>query len=120
MQWATSKDYVQLVARESGWISVPTGTRKSTYASPDFMKVARFAKPELDAIESARPSDATLEKSPYLGIQFAAIPEFQVIGVAVGQQIASALAGQTTVDKALATGQRLAEREMKKGGYYKR
>lgn len=53
-------------------------------------------------------------------MQFAAIPEFQVIGVAVGQQIASALAGKTTVDKALATGQRLAEREMKKGGYYRR
>lgn len=120
VQWATSRDYVQLVAKESGWISVPTGTRKSTYASPEFTKVARFARPELEAIDSANPNDATLEKSPYIGVQFAAIPEFQVIGVAVGQQIASALAGKTTVDKALATGQRLAEREMKKGGYYRR
>lgn len=120
VKWATSKDYVQLVAKEAGWQSVPTGTRKSTYESPEFIKVARFAKPELAAIESANPNDSTLDKSPYVGIQFAAIPEFQVIGVAVGQQISAALAGKTTVEQALATGQRLAEREMKKGGYYKK
>ncbi|MEY2953360.1 MAG: hypothetical protein RLZZ401_1447, partial [Pseudomonadota bacterium] len=58
-------------------------------------------------------------KSPYVGVQFAAIPEFQAIGVAVGQQMSAALAGKTSVDKALAAGQAAAEREMKKGGYYK-
>lgn len=120
VKWATSRDYVKLVAQEAGWQAVPTGTRKSTYEYPEFTKIARFAKPELKAIESADPNDSTLEKSPYVGVQFAAIPEFQVIGVAVGQQISAALAGTTTVDKALATGQRLAEREMKKGGYFRR
>ena len=117
--WATSKDYIQLVAKTNGWANVPTGTRKSTYASADFQKAARFASAELKAIESANPNDSTLPKSPYTGVQFAAIPEFQSIGIAVGQQMSAALAGKTSIDDALKASQVAAEREMKKAGYYK-
>jgi sorbitol/mannitol transport system substrate-binding protein len=117
--WATSKDYIQLVAKTNGWANVPTGTRKSTYASADFQKAARFASAELKAIESANPNDSTLPKSPYVGVQFAAIPEFQAIGIAVGQQMSAALAGKTTVDAALKASQVAADREMKKAKYYK-
>ncbi|OYT89466.1 MAG: sugar ABC transporter substrate-binding protein [Burkholderiales bacterium PBB6] len=117
--WATSKDYVQLVARTNGWGSVPTGTRKSTYAQPEFQRAARFATAEKLAIDTANPTDATLPKSPYVGVQFAAIPEFQAIGIAVGQQISTALAGKTSVDNALKLSQAAADREMKKAGYYK-
>ncbi len=117
--WATSKDYIQLVAKTNGWANVPTGTRKSTYASPEFQKAARFAAAEKTAIDSANPTDSTLPKSPYVGVQFAAIPEFQAIGIAVGQQMSAALAGKTTVDAALKASQVAAEREMKKAGYYK-
>ena len=117
--WATSKDYINLVGKEVGWGSVPTGTRKSTYENQDFLKAARFAAAEKAAIDSANPNDSTLPKSPYVGVQFAAIPEFQSIGIAVGQQMSSALAGKTTVDAALKAGQVAAEREMKKAGYYK-
>ena len=117
--WATSKDYINLVAKEKGWASVPTGTRKSTYANPEFMKDAKFAEAEKKAIDSANPNDSTLPKSPYVGVQFAAIPEFQAIGVAVGQQMSAVLAGKATVDEALKAGQLAADREMRKGGYYK-
>jgi sorbitol/mannitol transport system substrate-binding protein len=85
--WATSKDYVNLVGKEKGWAAVPTGTRKSTYANADFLKAAKFAEAEKKAIDSANPTDSTLAKSPYVGVQFAAIPEFQAIGIAVGQQL---------------------------------
>ncbi len=119
ISWATSKDYIQLVAKEKGWAGVPTGTRKSTYANPEFQKAAKFAAAEKAAIDSANPNDSTLPKSPYVGVQFAAIPEFQSIGLAVGQQMSAALAGKTSVDKALKAGQAAAEREMKKAGYYK-
>ena len=44
---------------------------------------------------------------------------FQAIGVAVGQQMSAALSGKVSVDQALKTGQTMAEREMKKAGYYK-
>ena len=119
VKWATSKEYVQLVAKEQGWAQVPTGTRKSTYANPEFQKVARFAVEEKKAIDSANLTDSTLPKSPYVGVQYAAIPEFQAIGVAVGQQMSAALSGKVTVEQALKTSQTTAEREMKKAGYYK-
>ena len=119
VRWATSKDYIDLVAKEKGWGDVPTGTRKSTYADPAFQKAAVFADAEKKAIDSANPNDSTLPKSPYKGVQYAAIPEFQAIGVAVGQQMSAALAGQVTVDQALKTSQTLAQRQMQRGGYYK-
>lgn len=119
IRWATSKDYINLVAKEHGWHAVPTGTRKSTYANPEFQKAAKFAAAEKKAIDSANPNDSTVPKSPYVGVQYAAIPEFQAIGLGVGQQMSAALAGRVTVDQALKASQTLAEREMKKGGYYK-
>ncbi len=119
ISWATSKEYINLVGKEKGWASVPTGTRKSTYTNPEFLKAAKFAEAEKKAIDSANPNDSTLPKSPYVGVQFAAIPEFQAIGVAVGQQMSSALAGKSTVDQALKASQVVADREMRKGGYYK-
>jgi sorbitol/mannitol transport system substrate-binding protein len=117
--WATSKDYINLVGKEAGWGSIPTGTRKSTYANPEFLKAAKFATAEKKAIDTANPNDSTLPKSPYVGVQFAAIPEFQAIGIAVGQQMSAALAGKTSVDQALKTSQTAADREMRKAGYYK-
>ena len=119
VSWATSKEYINLVAKEKGWAAVPTGTRKSTYANADFMKAAKFAAAEKAAIDSANPNDSTLPKSPYVGVQFAAIPEFQAIGIAVGQQMSSALSGKSTVEQALKVSQAAADREMRKGGYYK-
>ncbi len=117
--WATSKDYIKLVGKEAGWGSVPTGTRKSTYTTPEFLKAAKFADAEKKAIDTANPNDSTLPKSPYVGVQFAAIPEFQAIGLAVGQQMSAALAGKVTVDEALKSSQTAADREMRKAGYYK-
>ena len=43
LKWATSKDYVKLVGETEGWVAVPPGTRKSTYASPEYQKAAPFA-----------------------------------------------------------------------------
>ncbi len=120
IEWATSKEYIQEVARHNGWASVPTGTRKSTYANADFQKAARFAAAEKTAIDSADPNSSTKPKSPYVGVQYAAIPEFQSIGIAVGQQISSALAGKASVSAALKAGQAAADREMQRAGYYKK
>ena len=119
IEWATSKEYINLIGKEVGWGNVPTGTRKSTYTNENFLKAAKFAAAEKAAIDSANPNDATLPKSPYVGVQFAAIPEFQSIGIAVGQQLSSALAGKISVDAALKASQAAADREMKKAGYYK-
>jgi sorbitol/mannitol transport system substrate-binding protein len=116
--WATGKHYLELVASKDGWPNVPPGTRKSLYANPEYSKIP-FAKETLESIESADPLHPTVKPVPYVGVQFVAIPEFQGIGTAVGQQFSAALAGQTSVDNALKTAQQLTQREMMKGGYIK-
>lgn len=118
VRWATSKDYINLVAEHNGWGSVPTGTRSSTYANPEFQKAAVFAEAELKAINSANPNDSTLKPSPYVGVQFAAIPEFQAIGTTTGQMVSGALAGSLTVDQALQSANKAADRQMRQAGYY--
>jgi sorbitol/mannitol transport system substrate-binding protein len=117
--WATSKSYLELVASKEGWANVPPGTRKSLYANPEYQAAAPFAKMTLDSINAADPTAPTVKPVPYVGVQFVAIPEFQGLGTAVGQQFSAALAGQVTVDQALQNAQQLSEREMKKGGYLK-
>ena len=118
INWATNKDYLALVASKEGWANVPPGTRTSLYSNPEYAKVP-FAKMTLDSINAADPTNPTVDKVPYVGVQFVAIPEFQGVATAVGQQFSAALAGQTSADDALAAAQQIAEREMKKAGYIK-
>jgi sorbitol/mannitol transport system substrate-binding protein len=118
IDWATSKDYLALVASKEGWANVPPGTRKSLYANPDYAKVP-FAKMTLDSINSADPTHPTVDPVPYVGVQFVAIPEFQGIANDVGQQFSAALAGTETVDEALTKSQDLTVRAMTKAGYIK-
>src|ERR1700752_1491092 len=99
--WATSKEYLALVASKEGWANVPPGTRKSLYENPEDQKAAPFAKVTLESISTADPIKATVKPKPYIGVQYAAIPEFQGIATTVGQQFAAALTGTTTVDAAL-------------------
>ncbi|WAJ27313.1 ABC transporter substrate-binding protein [Antarcticirhabdus aurantiaca] len=115
--WATSKDYLDLVASKEGWANVPPGTRTSLYENPEYTKAAPFAEATLAAINKADPSAG--ENKPYVGLQFAAIPEFQGLGTAVGQVMAAALSGQQSVDQALAAAQAQATREMTRAGYIK-
>ncbi len=117
--WATSKDYIKLVAQENGWVAVPPGTRASTYDDADYKKAAPFAGFVRTAIEQANPNGSTRDPRPYQGAQFVAIPEFQGIGTQVGQTIAATLTGQTTVDQALAAAQSATARTMHQAGYPK-
>jgi len=116
--WATSKEYAALVASTEGWANVPPGTRSSLYANPDYQSVP-FAKMTLDSINAADPTHPTVDPVPYTGVQFVAIPEFQGLGTAVGQQLSAALAGTTSPEDALAAAQDLTLREMTKAGYIK-
>ena len=90
LKWATSKEYVKMVGESEGWVAVPPGTRKSTYALTEYQKAAPFADTVLKAIMSADPAKPTKDPVPYTGVQFVAIPEFQALGTFVGQQISSA------------------------------
>ena len=118
IEWATSKAYIKAVADHAdfGWSKVPTGTRASTYAYPEFQAAAGFAAAEMAAIESAAPEATDIK--PYVGVQFAAIPEFPEVGTAVAQEIAAALSGAKSVDDALAAAQSAADSFMSEAGYY--
>ena len=117
--WATSKGYTDLVASKDGWRAAPPGTRTSLYANPDYQAAAPFAAMTLTAIESANTQKSSVQDIPYTGGQFVAIPEFQGIGTAVGQQFSAALAGQMSADDALAAAQANTTREMTRAGYIK-
>lgn len=117
--WATSKQYIDLVGKTDGWVVAPPGTRKSTYANPNYQKAAPFAKDVLNAISSATPNHPTLNPVPYTGVQFVSIPEFQQMGNEFSQDLASAIAGKTSVDSAIQAGEKQVNKIAKQGGYQK-
>lgn len=116
VNWATNKQYTELVASREGWANVPPGTRTSLYENPEYQTVP-FAQMTIDSINAADPNNPTVQPVPYTGVQFVAIPEFQGIGTAVGQEFAAALAGDKTADEALAAAQELTLQEMTDAGY---
>ena len=120
VQWATSQEYLSLVAKTSGWAAMPSGTRLSTYRHGEFVKQARFAMTEAIAMVTADPTHPTLQPVPYVGVQFVGIPEFQEVGNLTGEEIHQALLGKQTVAQALARAQTQTERLMRDAGYAKK
>ena len=116
IEWATSKDYIELVAENEGWANVPPGARTSLYENPEYQKVP-FAQKTLDSILSADPNNSTVEESPYVGSQFAAIPEFAGIATQVSQEFSAAYAGQQSVEEALEKAQAITNEAMEAAGY---
>ena len=106
VSWATSKQYDELVAAKYGWSAVPPGTRTSLYNNPKYQQAAKaFASITQESINSADPEHPTLNPVPYVGVQYVDIPQFESLGLTVGQQIAGAIAGTESVSQALQAGQ---------------
>jgi sorbitol/mannitol transport system substrate-binding protein len=106
VSWATSKQYDSLVASKYGWAAVPPGTRTSLYSNPQYLSAAKaFAPITIASIDSTDPDHPTVNPVPYVGIQYVDIPQFESLGVTVGQQIAGAIAGTETVSQALQASQ---------------
>lgn len=106
VSWATSAQYENLVAQKYGWSAVPPGTRTSLYSNANYQKAAAaFADITLQSINGTDPEHPTVDKVPYVGIQYVDIPQFETLGLAVGQQIAGAIAGTESVSQALQAAQ---------------
>lgn len=116
IEWATSKDYIELVAANEGWANVPPGARTSLYETPEYLDVP-FAQKTLDSINAADPTNPTVDPVPYVGIQFVAIPEFAGMATEVSQEFSAAYAGQQTVEEALEKAQAIALETMEAAGY---
>jgi len=117
IQWATSREYIGMVARQKGWVAVPPGTRRSTYENRAYRRAAPFSDFVLQAIESADPVDSTEQPKPYVGIQMVGIPEFTAIGYLVGTYAARMLDGDMTVDQVLDASQDEVGALMRSAGY---
>ncbi|MDU8945481.1 ABC transporter substrate-binding protein [Ovoidimarina sediminis] len=116
IEWATSKEYIELVAENEGWANVPPGARTSLYENADYQEVP-FAQMTLDSINAADPTSPTVKPVPYVGIQFVAIPEFAGIATEVSQEFSAVYAGQQSVDEALEKAQALTNDAMEAAGY---
>ena len=116
IEWATSNSYIELVAANEGWANVPPGARTSLYENPNYKDIP-FAKMTLESILSADPLNSTVDPSPYVGIQFAAIPEFAGIATDVSQEFSAAYAGQQSIADALAKAQAITNDAMEAAGY---
>ena len=116
IEWATSNGYIELVAANEGWANVPPGARTSLYENANYKDIP-FAKMTLESILSADPLNSTVDPSPYVGIQFAAIPEFAGIATDVSQEFSAAYAGQQSIDEALAKAQAITNDAMEAAGY---
>lgn len=103
--WATSGEYAELVAAEYGWSNVPPGARRDLYDRPEYLQAAPFAELVLEAIERAEVDEPTTQPVPYSGLQYVAVPAFQSIGTAVGQQMTDAINDEITVEEALENSQ---------------
>ncbi len=109
ISWASSQEYEELVAEELGWAKVPSGKRISTYENEEYQASAPFFEAERSAIENADPKNPGVQERPAIGIQFVGIPEFADLGTTVSQDISAVIAGQQTVEEALAKGQEAAQ-----------
>ncbi|MGR3539862.1 MAG: ABC transporter substrate-binding protein [Hasllibacter sp.] len=116
IEWATSKDYIEMVAENEGWANVPPGARQSLYDNPEYQEVA-FAQMTLDSILAADPNNPTVDPVPYTGIQFMAIPEWAGMWTEVSQELSAAYAGQQSVEEALANAQSIVGEAMEAAGY---
>lgn len=114
--WATSRGYIQAVARRHGWVAVPPGTRRSTYDSREYRAVAPFHAVVQAALAHAEDDAAALNRQ-YVGIQYVGIPEFPAIGGQVAAELARVLTGQQTVRQALQRAQALTTSGMTAAGY---
>jgi sorbitol/mannitol transport system substrate-binding protein len=120
MEWATGKDYPQLVKdAEGSWGKAPSGARKSLYDNPDYAAYgAKFNPVVSDSLNTVDPNHATnFADTPYSGIQFVQIPEFQELGNKCTQEFAGAISGSQSSDDAIAKCQQYAEQVAVDGGY---
>ncbi|MDC7218779.1 MAG: extracellular solute-binding protein [Spirochaetales bacterium] len=115
IQWATSREYIELVGETQGWVSAPPGTRLSTYENSNYQREAVFADFVLKSIQNSDPSPT--QEKPYPGIQFVGIPEFTAIAGQVAFNIEKILKGELDVQSGLTQSQELVEEQMIASGY---
>ena len=120
VKWATSKDYALLVNQKTGsWGGVPSGARKSLYDNAGYKDYSKaFGPVVVDSLNTVDPLHATnFPDTPYTGIQYVQIQEFQDLGTKCTQEFAAAITGSESADDAIGKCQKLADDVAVSGGY---
>lgn len=117
IQWATSRDYINLVGETKGWVTVPSGSRESTYENPKYMEVADFAPMVVKALKAVDYNHPSMKATPYIGTPFVVIPEWPKLGSEVAQILAAYISDTVTLDEALDQCQKIANEVAVDGGY---
>ena len=76
---ATSKEYMKMVADETGWATVPPGTRKSLYDNPEY-QAAPFAAVTLKAMQTADRRIRRFGRCHAPGCNLSVFPSFNPLG----------------------------------------
>lgn len=118
--WATSKDYIKLVAKAKGYKAIPQGTRLSTYKNDAYQAVMPYSDIILQAMSEASKTSNKDQNKPYKGIQFVEIAEFPAIANYVGILISEVAQGKISPDTALRKAQNFTVLQMKLSGYYEK
>jgi sorbitol/mannitol transport system substrate-binding protein len=112
VKWATGPQYLVEAGENlpGGWATVPPGTRQSLYENPNYQEAAAaFADITLQAMQAAPINNPGLQPRPGLpGVQFVGVPQFQDVGTRCTEQFSAAIAGNISVDDALAACQAIA------------
>jgi sorbitol/mannitol transport system substrate-binding protein len=112
VRWATGPQYLVQAGENlpGGWATVPPGTRKSLYENPKYQEAAAaFAQKTLDAMLAAPINNPGTTPRPGLpGVQFVGVPQFQDVGTRCTEEFSAAIAGQQSVEDALAACQEIA------------
>jgi sorbitol/mannitol transport system substrate-binding protein len=112
LKWATGPQYLVEAGENlaGGWATVPPGTRQSLYENPNYQEAAAaFGQRTLDAMLAAPINNPGTTPRPGLpGVQFVGVPQFQDVGTRCTEEFSAAIAGQKSVDDALAACQEIA------------
>jgi sorbitol/mannitol transport system substrate-binding protein len=108
--WMTSPSYIKTVGSKLGWSHVPPGSRFSSYKIPQYKKLSSVYGPlTLQSINATNSAHPCLQPTPYTGVQFLDIPEFQDLGTNISEQFSACIAGSQSVSSALNQAQKYAE-----------
>ena len=114
ISWATGPQYLREAGTKipGGWAAIPPGTRRSTYEIPEYKAAAAaFARPTLDAIESAPIDNPGTTKRPGLpGVHYVGIPGFPDVANQCTEQFSAVIAGRSSIGSALRNCQNIASR----------
>ena len=117
MVWACSKDYVKLtLEKDPSGQGTPSGVRTSTYEL-DGYKELPYAQPTLDAFDSCDFNHPCKGDTPYVGLQYIAIPEFADAGDQMTEILAAYVTDDISLDDAIASVQEVFENVAVEGGY---